>query len=66
MSPYEAKGEIDAQAGVTVCNFHDPEQRRLWNRGHDRAVAAGLGPFPRFGLICRRAAPRPMDGGPLL
>lgn len=66
MNRYEAKGESDACRGITVCDFDDPVQRRHWERGHDRTVAAGKGPLPRFGLICRRAAPRPMDGGGLL
>jgi hypothetical protein len=58
---YEQKGEDDARRGITVCDLDDPGQRRHWARGHDRTVNAGLGPLPRFGLICRRVDPRPMD-----
>lgn len=66
VSAYERKGESDARRGITVCDYDDPAKRRLWERGHDRTVKAGEGPYPRFGLVCRRTAPRPMDGGGLL
>lgn len=62
MNRYERQGELDAERGITVCNYPlDDDRRRRWAKGHDRAVAEGRGKLPRFGLICRRAAPRPMD-----
>jgi hypothetical protein len=61
MNRYERKGESDAKRGITACDLDDPIARRHWARGHDRAVASGLGKLPRFGLICRRHAPAPQD-----
>jgi hypothetical protein len=43
----EEQGYADALRGHTSCP--DPRFKDEWNKGYDRAVAAGLAEFPRFG-----------------
>jgi hypothetical protein len=60
LTRYEKQGRIDAQEGRTSCPYGVPAHAAAWSRGHDRAVAEGLGSKPRFALTVRKR-PRPSE-----
>lgn len=50
----EVQGYKDAQRGFTACPYGLEDQRRKWDRGHDRAFNEGLADKPRFGRTAER------------
>ncbi len=54
MNRCEQRGRDDAMRGMTSCPYAIPANAKAWARGHDQAMAEGLGPHPRFARICPR------------